>query len=148
MGISILRPQPAMLLSGSTPTDVVSTAGAAGSANQAARGDHTHKLIDTGWLTPTMENGWVDYDSTWAPVRYRKIGNIVFLRGLIKNGTLAQNMFVLPAGYRPLINLLFACESADVLCRMNVNSTGAVVNGAGGTTTWISLNNIVFVADA
>ncbi|MFF3922659.1 hypothetical protein [Paenibacillus lactis] len=54
----------------------------------------------SGWITPTLLNGWEQYDSTSYLVGFKKIGNIVILTGTIKNGV-SGHICVLPEGYRP-----------------------------------------------
>jgi hypothetical protein len=145
MGITVLQNPPVVpLLTSSTPADVVTTAGAVGAANQAARGDHTHKLIDTGWIAPTLVNGWINYGGGFAPCGYRKIGNMVYLRGLLKNGT-ANLMFTLPAGYRPEGLSLFGIEGGGAHGRIDVDVNGAVSRVSGGNA-YIQID-ISFVAD-
>lgn len=104
---------------------------------------------DTGWTAPTLLNGWVDYPSPWSPVGYRKIGGVVWLRGLVSNGTLDTAMFTLPAGSRPGIRLLFNVQTwPDVSARMEVHADGTVINGSGsGNNAWISLDGISFPTD-
>lgn len=53
-----------------------------------------------GWITPTLLNGWEQYDSTSYLVGFKKIGKIVILTGTIKNGV-SGHICVLPEGYRP-----------------------------------------------
>ena len=64
---------------------------------------------DSGWQTPTLLNGWVNYDTNaYQAARYRKIGDEVYITGLVRSGTLGTAVFNLPVGYRPLRNLHFA----------------------------------------
>jgi hypothetical protein len=44
---------------------------------------------DSEWLEPTLLNGWVTYDNAvgYSNPGWRKIGGIVFWKGLIKNGS-------------------------------------------------------------
>lgn len=136
---------------GLTTTAPLDTAPAAvvGTALLAARGDHQHKIVDTGWLAPTLQNGWIPYDANYSNAAlYRKIGNVVFLRGLVKNGSSATAVvFTLPAGYRPAIIHLFACEANDTIARVQVDAAGVITPGAGSSTGWLSLSNIIFPAD-
>lgn len=53
----------------------------------------------TAWVPLSLLNGWVSHVATPA---YRKIGDIVYLRGNVKNGTDGSNMFTMPAGVRPI----------------------------------------------
>lgn len=58
--------------------------------------------IDTGWLPMTpLLNGWV---SVQQP-EYRRVGKIVMLRGRVQSGTAGTNVFVLPAGFRPAVQI-------------------------------------------
>lgn len=140
-----------MGFSAATPSDVVSTAGAAGASSLQARADHTHKLIDTGWLFPTLLNGWVNYTAPgvdWGVASYRKIGNVVFIKGLIKSGS--GVIFVLPAGFRPGTaaaghKQLFDVETDTGHGRMDVRENGEVARVAGGNGYYGI--NVVFVAD-
>lgn len=148
MGISVLTTAPpAVALATGAPPDIVSTDGAAGASNQAARADHTHKLIDTGWIAPALLNGWVNYSAPgtgFAPCGYRKIGNIVFLRGLLKSGT-ANLMFTLPAGYRPAWLMLLGIEAGGAHGRVDIAANGDVTRVAGGNA-YIQIE-FSFVAD-
>ncbi|AOH54497.1 hypothetical protein ABE28_009040 [Peribacillus muralis] len=59
-------------------------------------------LKSTPWINLTLQNGVKSYQSNRTP-QYKKIGNIVYLRGavtnVLANGTI---MATLPIGYRPL----------------------------------------------
>jgi len=148
MGISTLRgaAQP-VGLSSATPADVA-LAAVVGAATTAARGDHTHKVADSGWLTPTLLNGWAVYDATFGnAAMYRKIGPIVFLRGLIRSGTMGATAFNLPAGYRPGIRMLFGIDSggAYVHGRVDVHVNGDVVP-VGGQNAYFQIS-CAFPAD-
>lgn len=50
------------------------------------------------WIPVTYQNGWhlVNYS-----LAYRKIGDIVYLRGDMGGGTNPGTVFTLPVGYRP-----------------------------------------------
>ena len=57
--------------------------------------------IDSGWLDITLSGNVQSYSSTTHP-QYRKIGNVVYLRGAVKNITSDYTTIgVLPTGYRP-----------------------------------------------
>ena len=56
-------------------------------------------LKPTAWVPLSLQNGWVTHIATPA---YRKIGDIVYLRGNVKSGTDGSNMFTMPVGFRPL----------------------------------------------
>lgn len=60
---------------------------------------------DSGWITPTLASGTTQGST---PLRYRKIGNLVELAGaVVSSNALDQDVFTLPAGYRPVANHSF-----------------------------------------
>lgn len=57
--------------------------------------------VDSGWLDVTLSGNVQAYTSVNKP-QYRKIGNVVYLRGSVKNVTSDNTTIgVLPVGYRP-----------------------------------------------
>jgi hypothetical protein len=106
---------------------------------------------DTGWQTPTFLNGWADYHTSY-PFRYRKLNGVVFLAGLVKNGTVNTNIAVLPVGYRPSWDLYFTSHgftSGSVFAESHwaIQTNGNVRHLSGGNTQ-VSLAGISFPADA
>lgn len=101
------------------------------------------------FLFPTFQNGWINYDTTWAPAYYfkDKSGRVQCV-GLIKSGTTTAGtvLFNLPAGYRPGLQQLFATASNDLFARIEVMVNGDVTCGAGTSATWLSLTNMTFMA--
>lgn len=98
---------------------------------------------------PTLQNSWVNYDTTWAPAYYAKDKTgTVSMSGLIKNGTTTSGtpMFTLPEGFRPALQQMFANVSNAVFSRVDVLPNGEVRTGAGTSGTYQSLSNCVFKA--
>ena len=94
---------------------------------------------DTGLITPTLINGWVSYDTTYAPVRYSRKNNVVTIIGLVKNGTIGLDVFTLPVGFRPPVQLLGATTtSPNVHGRLDVKTNGGVLPAAG-SISWFSV---------
>lgn len=65
----------------------------------------------TIWTAMPLNNNWVN-----APTyvtQYRKIGDMVHVRGRLYNGTMLVTAFTLPVGFRPPTALEFAVASAD-----------------------------------
>lgn len=64
-------------------------------------------LVSDGWRyigdtgEPAFQNGWVNFSASINGACYRRIGDMIYLRGAIKNGTVgyATPAFVLGAGY-------------------------------------------------
>jgi hypothetical protein len=100
--------------------------------------------LSTPWTSVTFQGGWYQYpDSQFAPVGYRKIGDIVFLRGLTAGGTPTLPVFTLPAGFRPpyTLHVVFASNAAPVYGHMKSNGE---VTPSGGNTGWVDLSSIQF----
>lgn len=99
---------------------------------------------------PAFQNGWANYDvSTFSPTAFFKDpSGIVHLRGLVKAGTVGDNVaiFTLPAGYRPIKEMHFATASNGAFAYSHVIPSG-VVDAAVGNNTWFSLDNIHFRAE-
>ncbi|MGN7167965.1 hypothetical protein ACTHSJ_19065 [Paenibacillus cellulositrophicus] len=85
-----------------------------------------------GWIAPTLLNGWENFGGLYAPAGYMKDSEgFVHFRGLIRNGAVGQNMFVLPEGYRPKADLIIGVVSHNnttyVPSAIKVTSTGQVI---------------------
>lgn len=114
----------------------------------AVRGDapQSDGTIDTdSWheigasAEPGFENSWVNYGGTWATAAFRRdgLGN-VWIKGFVKNGTVGQTVFTLPAGYRPAQGLHLATISNDAIGKLQVLANGTVV-ATIGNNIWFSL---------
>lgn len=112
---------------------------------------HTHtELDDTGWISllPYLVNGWVSYDNTYGPPRFRKKAGVVYVQGLVKNGTVGNVIATLPVGFRPdptLPKLLFAvnAHTGDTAARVDVDSNGQIIH-IGSWNDYYSLTGIIF----
>lgn len=55
----------------------------------------------TPWTTPTFTNNWDEFTAGgYQGAQYRKIGDMVYLRGALKDGDDAMSAFTLPPGFR------------------------------------------------
>lgn len=110
---------------------------------------------DTGWLEVSslgFSNGWVNFGDA-RTAQYRRIGNRVSLRGLIKNGSIgAFAAFTLPAGFRPptrnSYDGYFACTGSNAYACVAVDgASGAVLVVAAVNNAWIDLSGVSFCTD-
>lgn len=113
---------------------------------------------DTGTLNTTddwievdggvgFDNGWVDFGSTFPDASYRKEGNWVYLRGMIKDGTTGTSVgtaFTLPVGYRPPADLKFPVMSNGALGHIQIRPAGYVVVLSPSDNTYVDLSGIAF----
>lgn len=112
---------------------------------------------DSGWLyvgasgQPAFQNSWVNYGG-WGDAAFRRIGNVVFLAGLIKDGSIGASAFTLPVGFRPSARVgmasaeLYGTIGNSAIGRVNVYPDGRVVPDLG-SSGWYALAGISFPTD-
>ena len=98
------------------------------------------------WYDPTLENSWVAYHADNNPPQYLIDDNgFVRLRGLLKDGSgVSVDMFSLPQGFRPAKIEVFPGAASGGFCGITIAVDGAVRAYTGGSTTWTSLDGIIF----
>lgn len=86
--------------------------------------------VGGGGGAPAFATNWGNPGAGNPTVQYRKVGNMLFLRGLAlrstSTATSPSTIFTLPSGFRPLTNLLFPCATSAGYARLQVNSDGTV----------------------
>lgn len=106
---------------------------------------------DTGWLTLPLAQGISGYGNS-VP-QYRKIGNIVFIRGAVQN-VLERNTVIgtLPEGFRPTVshsyiqNTSMRTGNVGMNARLAIRSNGEILietisDGASyGEDKWFPLH--------
>ena len=119
------------------------------------------QVVTTAWTNLTLLNSLVAYGAPFPAPAYRKVGDSVECRGLVKNptaGNIAAGtvMANLPAGFLPTGTLRFAVNGSPV----NANSEGYMcvnVTSAGAMSTqflipasngFIFLDNVRFSVTA
>ena len=81
----------------------------------------------TAWTAVTFAGAWADNGGSDQPAEYRKVDDIVYLRGVIKNGTTATTAFTLPTGFRPPADFFVPIAqnpSSPLLGTMSISSAG------------------------
>lgn len=86
-----------------------------------------------------MGNGIEPYDSSNDRPQVRRIGKMVFLRGIVRNNTTWQthdSFITIPAGFRPANKSVFVMQGSGS-CRYTINvlSNGRVVADRYSNTT-------------
>lgn len=95
-------------------------------------------LVTTPWTNLSYANSWANYGAPYQIGQYRKVGDEVQLRGLIRNGTVNTTMFTLPTGFRPPDYLIFPGVSAGPA----TYATGAASTGTAHTHSQVTPPNI------
>lgn len=109
---------------------------------------------DTGWIALTLASGWSNYGSTWEQAAYRRLNGVVYLRGLLiqgsgatmNGGALIAN---LPVGFRSGTDQHLAVGGINGSPGIiNIMANGNIqVNTAVGNAQWLSLRVTPFPAD-
>ena len=94
---------------------------------------------DSGWVSISgdLEGTWVDFSGSFVPA-YRKVGNSITLRGLVKSGGAAL-LATLPVAARPSQVLYLTCSANGTPQTMTI-STDGTVNVTSYSATFTSLN--------
>lgn len=108
------------------------------------------KIADSDWLDLILNTGWSFQYETDKP-QYRKIGNVVYLRGLLDATTSAGTTIgELPEGYRPTGQYnRFACSlNQKEFASIQVGQNGLITDYAKTTSvarTSLCLNGVSFL---
>jgi hypothetical protein len=57
-------------------------------------------VIPVPWISATLLNSWTNFGGIQPPAQYRLVGDLVQVRGRVRNGTNGQPIFILPVGFR------------------------------------------------
>lgn len=107
-------------------------------------GQRVAQLQPRVWGVPSLVNSWINFGGSDAVAGYYVDGaNIVRLKGKVKSGTVGSPIFVLPVGYRPSENVIFAISSNDAFGVVKIDTSGNVTCTTGNNT-YVSLDNISF----
>lgn len=106
----------------------------------------TYPASYTGWVSLTLQNGWLYYGSPFTTPQYTKSADgLVSLKGLINTGTVGATVATLPVGYRPTGRVLYGNVSYGLYSRVDIDSSGNII-AVAGNNGWFSLDNISFFA--
>lgn len=98
---------------------------------------------------PAFANSWANLGGAYQTAGfYKDVTGRVHLRGVVTGGTVNTAMFVVPAGYRPALNLIMAVrDGAGALQRFNVQTNGNVSMEAGNNA-FVGIDGISWRAEA
>ena len=109
-------------------------------------GPNTITPVDSGWITPTLNSPYVSYEAPYGPIKYRKIGSVVNIQGIISNASVGV-VFTLPSGFRPDRQLIFfPTVSNGGNARLDIRQNGDVFIDITPTSAWYSLACTFFTA--
>lgn len=84
-------------------------------------------LQPTPWAGLTLQNGWTNYGGGYDVASYRKVGDMVQVKGTVRNGTVGQVWATLPVGYRPPLALALVIAGNGI--NYNVPITNILTDG-------------------
>lgn len=96
------------------------------------------------WIAPTLLNSWVEFGGSAETTAYtRDVMGFGRLKGLIKSGVTTNGItaFLLPVGFRPMLDQTFMVASNDQIAFVVVASTGQVLL-YGVSNVYVNLANI------
>jgi hypothetical protein len=106
------------------------------------------------WTAMTLSGTWVNFTTFGALAAYRKVGDIVTVRGFVKNATSltgASAIAILPVGFRPAYHQIYPAMGTvgggtlDVAYRVDARSDGELRwQGPVGVVNNLSLDAIQF----
>lgn len=108
---------------------------------------------DSGWLTLPLQTNFVAFGGGFQTPQYKRVGNLVYLRGLIGRTTSTAvagfTAAILPVGARPLATVLYEQHISGARCRVDVNNVGFVIcqDAAIAVGGYLSVDGIVFGTD-
>lgn len=103
----------------------------------------------TGWSDLSMGTDWIPFSTDYPNPQYTKSSDgVVTVRGLVKDGSAASGTVIgtLPPDYRPGSTRAFNVTGAGNYARINVYSNGNIVVRHLTSSSWVSLNDITFIA--
>jgi hypothetical protein len=103
--------------------------------NDAWAAEVADTITPTAWTAVTFTNSWVNFGAGEQDVEYRKIGDLVFVRGAMKSGTVGSASFTLPVGFRPPAIVYFAVPSNSLYGQFRISSAGAATLTSGSNVS-------------
>lgn len=95
------------------------------------------------WTALSYNSGWTDLGGSYQIGQYKKVGDLVFLRGVTtRTSGSSTQIATLPSGYRPPAAQIFAVAASGAFGYVDIASGGSVVITSGNP--WVSLDGIVF----
>lgn len=96
------------------------------------------------WIAGTLIGTWSNFGAGFNNAGfYKDQTGRVYLRGLVRFGTVGSNIFLLPPGYRPTGRELHAVNSNGAIGRIDITTSGEVI-ALTGSNEFFSLDGITF----
>jgi len=97
----------------------------------------------TPWTQVAFTGTWTNFGGGYAAAQYRKVGDVVQLRGLC-TGSTAAALGTLPAGFRPAYNVQTIISSAASFVVLTVTASTGALSLTGTIGANVSLEGVQF----
>lgn len=102
------------------------------------------------WVALPLIAGWTNFGAPFHGAQVRKVGSVIYTRGLIKptGATGPANVATYPVGYRPTATLLWSARyggGPEGAGRVDLQTTGVLVASAttiAAATSYLNLSDI------
>lgn len=86
------------------------------------------KVLDTGWITLAANSGW-NSTATFRFLQYRKVGNVVYVRGsVVPSAGYNNTIGSLPSGFRPRSTIALAISvDSNTSYPLLIGNTGVIL---------------------
>ena len=109
----------------------------------------------TGWKPIVLASTWINHGGSWQTAQYKKVGDLIFLRGLVRRPTaytgINDRIATLGTGYRPTADEMHpsiykagGSTDAPAVVKIQPNGEIRVINRDIAAGDWLSLSGIVF----
>lgn len=96
-------------------------------------------------LTLNTAGNWANYGGSYYSAAYKKVGDLVFLRGLVKRTSGSDTLVAtMPSGFRPGSTALYATSGDDTFARIDIENDGEIRLQAGTAAAYVSLDGFYF----
>jgi len=122
------------------------TVDASGNFEIALSGGYTQfgGRLGGAWTGLSFGSGWTSYGSSYQTGQYKKVGDLVLLRGLVaRTSGVGTTIATLPAGYRPPAQCLYTIHTNTGDGRLDVQTDGQIILAAGGSD-YVQLDGLSF----
>lgn len=100
---------------------------------------HRFDLDPTVWTAPAFLNAWANFGGVWQVAQYRRVGDVVQIRGTVNAGVIGAAVFVLPVGFRPPADMAFSVPTFGTFGTLVVTGAGNVIANTGSNVAfWLT----------
>jgi len=97
------------------------------------------------WSSLSFGSGWTNYGGAYLVAAYKKVGDLVFVRGLVKRTSgVGTTIGTLPIGCRPSAYHLAAVACGTGYAEIEIQTTGVISLRTGDPSTYLQIGNTVF----